>query len=85
MELMFGLLDVPKILGTAAIVAGLTYAVVAPAKYAAGFHAGKAAMAAAVEKQNSVAAEAAHQARSVIDACFDRGGEWLQEDQKCDR
>lgn len=82
---MFGLLDVPKILGTAVIVAGLTYAVVAPAKYASGFQAGKQAMAAAVEKQNSVAAEAAHHARSIIDACFDRGGEWISEDGRCDK
>ena len=80
---MFGLLEIPKMVGAAVIAAGLTYAVVAPVKYAAGYSAGKTTMVVAVTRQNSKATAAARQAKSAIDECDEAGGTWKQEDGTC--
>lgn len=82
---MFGLLDIPKMVGAAVLAAGLTYAVVAPTQYLKGRAAGKAEIVAAVTKQNAEAAGAARQARSTIDACDEAGGTWNQETGRCDK
>ena len=82
---MFGILDIPKMLGAAVIAAGLTYAIVAPAQYLKGRAAGKAEIVAVVTKQNANAAAAARQARNSIDACDEANGTWNQESGRCDQ
>lgn len=82
---MFGLLDIPKMVGAAVLAALITYAVTAPTYYAKGRAAGRAALASEVTKQNHAAGEAARAAKSRIDACDDSGGTWSQETGTCDR
>lgn len=82
---MFGLLDYLKLGAGAALGAFLASLVVWPLAYGKGHVAGRQAMAAAVERQNSVAAEAAGRARSQINDCFASGGEWEQETGSCVR
>ena len=53
--------------------------------WSAGNTAGKAAIVETVNKRNAAAAQVARGARDDIDACFNAGGEWLQEDGRCDR
>lgn len=51
----------------------------------AGVKAGGDAVVVQVEKQNAKAGEAARRVKGAVDACYDRGGEWRQEDGTCDR
>ena len=73
--------------GGLGFVAGLALAsvTIGPAQHHAGYVEGKAAMVAAVTKQNAVAGEAARRAKSNVDACDDAGGNWSQETGQCDR
>lgn len=82
---MFGLLDIPKMLGAAVLAALLTWAVVAPTQYLRGRADGKAAIVAEVSKRNHDAGHAATVAKSRIDACDDVGGTWRQETGTCDK
>jgi hypothetical protein len=51
--------------------------------WSSGYSAGKTAIVEAVNKRNAEAAQVAKDARNDIDACFNAGGEWLQEVGKC--
>lgn len=53
--------------------------------WSAGYTAGKTAIVETVNKRNAEAAQVAAGARDDIDRCFNAGGEWLQEDGRCDR
>lgn len=48
-----------------------------------GYSEGTTAMAAAVTKQNKAAGEAAGRAKANVDACYDAGGSWDQENGRC--
>lgn len=80
---MFGLLDIPKMVGAAAIAALITWVATAPMQYAKGKAAGRAAVVEEVTKRNMEAGAEARKAKSRIDACDERGFTWDQETGTC--
>ena len=80
---MFGLFDIPKMVGAAAIAALITWAITAPVQYAKGKATGRAAVVEEVTKRNQAAGVEAQKVKSRIDECDERGGTWDQETGTC--